>query len=281
MTPVERDGRYILEVGNTSFEVDPALGGRITRFAAAGANVLMPLEDLGDWTNGGSTFWTSPQAAWGWPPPEPMDRLPYRAEVEGTHLVLTSPDTLVGAATLRIEKRFWVEAEREAIGLQYAVTNLGDALTLAGWEISRVPATGVTFYSGGPALALGGAKLPATQASLGVVWMDHGAQESEAKLGADADAGFIAYACPTLLFVKTFADVAPGAAAEGEAEVELYVKPREYVEIEQQSAARLLETGDTLSYALRWYIRPMDSQVEVAPGSESLLSFAKRVAGVP
>lgn len=280
MSPIERNGKYVLEVGDTVFEVDPQVGGRITRFSLAGENVLMPLDDLGSWTNGGSTFWTSPQAAWGWPPPEAMDRLPYQAKVEGSELVLTSPEAMVGAAMLRVQKRFWVDSDDEAIGVEYTVTNLGDVVTLAGWEISRVAATGVTFYSGAAPSVLGSSNLPETEAGAGAFWMDHAAQSSEAKLGADADSGFIAYASSSLLFVKTFADVPEGRAAEGEAEIELYVKPSEYVEIEQQSAARELQTGATLSYALKWYLRAMDSGVEVAVGSEALLSLAKQVAGV-
>lgn len=281
MTPTERDGKYVLEVGETCFEVDPAVGGRVTRFSARGHNVLLPLDDLGSWTNGGSTFWTSPQASWGWPPPEAMDRLPYAAKVEGSSIVLTSQEVRVGAGMLRIVKRFWVERAEEAIGVNYTVTNLGGPVTLAGWEISRVRAEGVTFYSGASPEALGSSSLPETEESRGVHWMDHAAQGVEGKLGADADRGFIAYASPTLLFVKRFEDVPPGDAAEGEAEVELYVKPNEYVEIEQQSAARSLKTGASLTYALKWYIRRMDSDAQVAVGSESLVAFAKHVAGVP
>jgi hypothetical protein len=128
---------------------------------------------------------------------------------------------------------------------------------------------------------LGTSNLPLTEAGAGAFWMDHAAQQAEGKLGADADAGFIAYASASLLFVKTFADVSPGEVADGEAEIELYVKPNEYVEVEQQSARRALETGDQLSYALKWYLRPMDCDVDVAVGSKSLVSFAQQVVGIP
>ena len=279
--PIERDGKYALRVGETYFEVDPAVGGRITQFSARGHNVLMPLDNLGDWTNGGSTFWTSPQASWGWPPPETLDRHRYRSAVDGSSIVLTSQAVRIGAATLRITKRFWADPGDEAVNVSYTVTNRGDPVTLAGWEISRVAATGVTFYSGAPPVALGGLNLPHTEQAQGVVWMDHAVQGAEGKLGANAGLGFVAYASPSLLFVKTFEDVAPGDAAAGEAPIELYVKPGEYVEIEQQSAARALETSDSLTYALKWYIRPMRADVQVAAGSESLLAFAKETAGVP
>jgi hypothetical protein len=81
--------------------------------------------------------------------------------------------------------------------------------------------------------------------------------------------------------VKTFEDVGASEAADGEAEIEVYVKPGAYVEVEQQSAARALETGDSLNYAVNWYLRRMKSDVVVEVGSASLLAFATQVAGVP
>jgi len=279
--PIERDGKYALEFGATSFEVDPNLGGRITRFAAAGDDVLMPLSDLGSWVNGGSTFWTSPQASWGWPPPDAVDRAAYRATLEGNSIVLTSAEARVGAATVVVEKRFWAESADEALGIAYTVTNVGDEVTLAGWEISRVAANGVTFYTGSPPRALGTSNLPSTEEASGAFWMDHAAQSAEGKLGADGDAGFIAYASDRLLFVKTFDDVKDADVASGEAELELYVKPGEYVEVEQQSRVRMLAPGESLKYVLHWYVRAMDPSVDVAVGSASLLAFAKSVAGLP
>jgi hypothetical protein len=109
------------------------------------------------------------------------------------------------------------------------------------------------------------------------VWLDHAAQATEGKLGSDGTAGFIAYANDSTLFVKTFADVPSGDAAEGEAEIELYVKPGEYVEVEQQGAARELGVGDSLTYSLKWYVRRLGSDVDVSPGSQALLDFAKQV----
>ena len=49
------------------------------RFASAARNLLSePAADAGNY---GSTFWPSPQTAWGWPPLAEIDHGPYRAEL--------------------------------------------------------------------------------------------------------------------------------------------------------------------------------------------------------
>src|SRR3569623_3169145 len=67
--------------GATELEVDAALGARITRFSLAGRNALTG-PDVND-LHFGSTFWPSPQAAWGWPPPVEHDSEPYAAHQAG------------------------------------------------------------------------------------------------------------------------------------------------------------------------------------------------------
>src|SRR5262249_30269718 len=69
--PVQRNGRWALDFGDLSFEVDPQIGGRVTTFALASVNLLTGPDVNPD--NWGSSFWTSPQSVWNWPPPPQID----------------------------------------------------------------------------------------------------------------------------------------------------------------------------------------------------------------
>src|SRR5262245_53569577 len=99
--PLLRDGRYLLELADVGLEVDPAVGGRITALRLGGRNLLTgPDVDPGNY---GSTFWTSPQSAWSWPPVAEIDSAPYAAAPDGPMLVMRGPASpLLGVA---IEKR--------------------------------------------------------------------------------------------------------------------------------------------------------------------------------
>lgn len=269
--PATNISEFSLEFGSTCFRVDPSVGGRITEFSALGENVLCPLDDLGDWTNGGSTFWTSPQSAWGWPPNAVVDRGRYRARLDEAteRLTLESPPFELSGSTFTLTKRFWPDLEREAVLVEYVVQNHGPAVSLSGWEVSRVAATGRTFFAGLRPQALGGLPPPVTTSdTAGWIWMDHAEQRAEAKLGADAARGFVAYATPRLLFLKTFDEHPAATSAPGEAQVELYVKPGSYVEIEQQGPYRELGRGEELSYRVAWYIRSLEPDAAVSAAVE-------------
>ncbi len=283
--PAKATHRYAVEFGATRFEVDPEVGGRITEFSAGGHNVLIDLFEVDGWTNGGSTFWTSPQGDWGWPPNPQLDRGRYEVTLDRTtnRLTLTSPRFEVAGSPVRVSKHFTPDPEREAIGLDYRIINYGAPLVIAPWEISRVAAHGVSFFAGSEPEAQGGRPKPEVVTDAGgVVWMDHDAQEIEAKLGAASTEGFLAFATPSLLFVKTFTPIQePEVVPDGEAEIELYVKAHQYVEIEQQGAVRRLEAGHELSYRLSWQIRPLPPHVAVCAASQALLAFTRQVAGLP
>src|SRR5258708_7975900 len=83
------DVKQVLAFDDVYFEVDPDVGGRVTSFRL-GATDILAGPDV-DAHNYGSTFWTSPQSDWGWPPPGEVDRDPYAISFEGETLVLTGP----------------------------------------------------------------------------------------------------------------------------------------------------------------------------------------------
>ena len=105
-------------------------------------------------SNWGSTYWTSPQSDWSWPPVPAVDTLPYAVTVDGASVILVSGQanvgSQVGGKNVTVTKRFTANVALEAIDVEYTLTNVGaTAITIASWEISRVPGGGLTFYPTG------------------------------------------------------------------------------------------------------------------------------------
>ena len=147
--PIDRgDGKLVLELGDTYFEVQPSHGGRITSLRHAGRELLW-LKGADNYADAmGSTFWPSPQR-WDWPPPTEIDVEPYAASVDPSG-VITLQGKKNEATSLKVSKRFSADLAREAIRLEYTMTNAGDApVSWAPWEITRMPATGVAFWPTG------------------------------------------------------------------------------------------------------------------------------------
>lgn len=149
--PIDRgQGKLVLELGSTYFEVDPGHGGRITSLRHAGQE-LLTLTGAANYDDAfGSTFWPSPQT-WPWPPPGEIDNEPYQATVE-----LSGVISLVGkpneATSLKVSKRFVANLAREGIDIEYSMTNVGtEPVSWAPWEITRMPATGLAFWPTGGA----------------------------------------------------------------------------------------------------------------------------------
>ena len=64
---------FVLTLDDVRLEVDATRGGRITALRLGDRNLLSGAEV--DAINYGSTFWTSPQSAWGWPPVAEIDEV--------------------------------------------------------------------------------------------------------------------------------------------------------------------------------------------------------------
>jgi hypothetical protein len=115
IAPSIQGGSHVLAWDEVSMEIDARVGGRVTALRLGGHNLLTgPEVDPGNY---GSTFWTSPQTAWGWPPVPEIDHLPYRAHLEGDTVVMRSdPAPALG---VEIEKRFSAVRAREAIVFEF------------------------------------------------------------------------------------------------------------------------------------------------------------------
>lgn len=261
--------------------VDAALGARITRFSLAGQNVLAG-PDVND-LNFGATFWTSPQAAWGWPPPVEHDSQPYAAHQagqDGAAAVFTGqPDPKLGLA---VTKTFFVDGVRGVVTIEYGLHNhAGEPRTVAPWEISRHPTGGLTFFPVGEAIEAGSTLAVKTEA--GAVWFDYDARAitDHQKLFAHGSEGWICHVDRErkLLLVKSFPEIARAAQAPGEAALEIYADPKHtYIEVEEQGAYLPLGPDASVTWSVTWALRAAPPAAELRPGNTALLTAARVLA---
>lgn len=270
--PALRDGRFVFELGETYFEVEPRVGARVVAFRQAGVELLSGPSVHPD--NYGSTFWPSPQSDWEWPPIAAVDSEPYEGGVSGDALVLQSEIGRRGELAVRVLKRFTADVEREAIVVEYTIQNEGERpRRVAPWEITRVPTGGLTFYPG--AGAPRGENPPVTIEAAGHTWFpyDAGKVVGDQKLFADGG-GWIAHVAGDRVLIKAFPEMAPELAAPGEAQIEIYANAaRTYVEVEQQGPYVELAPGERTTWPVTWYARRLPAGVAAGVGSAELVAF--------
>lgn len=270
--PVEQsDGTFVYEFGNVRFVIGPKDGARILEFSYSGENVL-PKLDADNW---GSTFWTSPQASWNagtWPPEAIINTSTYTASLTGTTVTLSNAASALGSTMVTIKKEVTPNLALEAIDIIYTITNTGtSAVSVAPWEISRVAPGGITFFplgTDGPTQTPGNNDLD-TVADGGIEWFVEASQTygstnyGNHKIYADGTEGWLAHTTSTgLIFMKLFNDVAFSTTAPDHGEVELYSNGN-YVEVEVQGSMVSLAAGASLSFPVRWVLRPAASAVAV------------------
>jgi hypothetical protein len=273
----------VVGVSELSARVVPALGGRIASFSRAGRELLVGPEVNQD--NWGSTYWTSPQSAWGWPPVAALDSAPYEVLADQP-LRLRSPPALVGGTQVVLEKGIRPSAAG-GIELEYALRNVGATpIDVAGWEISRVASGGLTWFETGESALTPIAphdELVVVR-KLGHTFFDHTSFTAgrSAKLHADGRSGFLAHLTPAdaagerLLWLKLFEDTRPAEQAPGEGEIEIFAnEDGRYVEVEVQGRYATLEPGATSVFRVEWRVGPVPRGLDVSVGSRELVEFAR------
>jgi hypothetical protein len=274
-TPVVRGGKHVLALDDVSLEIDPMIGGRITGVYLGERNMLTGSEvDPG---NFGSTFWTSPQSGWGWPPVPEIDDGPYEAVVDGDTIVLrSSPSRTLG---VQVEKRFAADPRRGAFLLEFRIRNRGsEPARMAPWQITRVPPGGLSFF---PSPSFEGAYPPsnlAVREELGITWYayDAAAVTDHQKLFADGREGWLAHVDGDALLLKTFAVVPRDRQAPGEAQIEIYATPAHtYVEVEVQGAYETIAPGAASTWSVVWLVRHLPPDLPRAAGSPQLAAYIR------
>jgi hypothetical protein len=276
---------YTLVLGDLKMVIDGARGARITEFSLDGANLLLTRDENSSY---GSTYWPSPQSGWCaaggacWPPPAAIDMQLYAGAIGGTNVIqLASAAAPLGSvpdSAIAVSKRFTPVPESGAVDVMYMLTNASvyASVLLAPWQVSRVATGGLTFFGQGSG--------PATYApdsdpaftlteAAGDLWYASAPVNHNSKAFADG-AGWLAHVTPSrLLYLASFADIAPADAAPGEAEIEVFAGI-DYIEIEAQGAFTLLAPGETLSWTVRWKLRRVPGGVAIAAGDAGLAGFA-------
>jgi hypothetical protein len=277
------NGRYVFRAGERELELDPSDGGRVTAFRLGGKNILI---EAGASPDGyGSSFWPSPQSAWGWPPPPELATNAWSASVKATTLALVSQTNPL--LSIHAEQSVHFDAKLGAAEFEYRIVNDGTKPTrVAPWQNTRVHPGGLTFFpsSHGPASERTSSAPVSTLALDGAgefTWLQHDPARFTAGVKAFADGaeGWIAHAAHGQLFVKSFADVPAANQAPGEAEIEIYVDGKGvFVEVENQGPYREIAAGETSTWNVRWRIAPIPPDVPIEVGSAKLAHLARELA---
>ncbi|HEX6764365.1 MAG TPA: hypothetical protein VF103_02780, partial [Polyangiaceae bacterium] len=270
--PIERSGQYVFEFGDLFFQVDPA-GARVTDVHLAGGTNLLTGASINA-TNYGSTFWTSPQQPWNWPPVPEIDSGPYTPAVASPSVnFVGAPATRIPA---RVAKMFTADLAKVAMNVTYTTQATATGQSFAPWEITRVFRSGITFWPTGSAPRAGGSfQLPPTTDSAGCTWHTAPtANGSDQKLLANGTGGWLAHADGDIVIVKKFADT--NMPAPGEDEIELFVSgTANYIEVEQQGAYQAVANGANMDWTVTWFVKRLPSGVTATAGNQALVTFVQ------
>ena len=271
------DEKYAVSVGDITLTVDAAHGGKILSFKLGEKEVIAqnpaaapqpapaegqpPRRRFFNPNSYGSTFWTSPQKEWNWPPVPEYDSLPYTAEVKDGPVKVV--DVAIPALFLtgqvskygyRVCKTITVDPSDLAFVITYSIVNeSGEVRKVAPWAITRVPNGGILEFDAKPE--------DVTPADLMKVTFDDNKATLEVdvanenrKINVDGK-GWLNFRDNGLVLTQRFPDIEQAQAAPGEAEIQVYIDARKsFVEIEAQGPYTELQPGEKLDWTVRWYL---------------------------
>ena len=250
---------FTLKNGEAVMTVDIAKGGKILSLKLQDKEVISQSR----WPESfGSTFWTSPQKEWNWPPVPEYDKMAYSVDLRDDSR-LTIHSQVAQRLGFSIGKDFAIDAADGAFVVTYSIKNESDEpRRVAPWEITRVAnGDGIIFFNA-PVDSIWPAGLLTFEAAHGAAWYKTDEAPQNRKVNADGS-GWLAYCANGLLLVKKFQDLQPSEPAPGEAEVQVYVnRGKTYIELESQGAYTLLQPGKQLTWAVRWYLLPTDAPAQ-------------------
>ena len=271
------DEKYVLSVQDLSMTVDAGHGGKILSFKLGEQEVLaqnpaaapqpapqgegQPRRRFFNPNSYGSTFWTSPQAEWNWPPVPEYDNLPYTAEIKDGPVKVA--DVTIPALFLqgqvskygyRVCKAFTVDPSDLAFVITYSIVNeSGETRKIAPWQISRVPNGGFLEFDAKPEGVTPADLMKVTFAE-GLATLEVDVADQNRKINVDGK-GWLNFRDKGLVLTQRFPDITQDAAAPGEAEIQVYIDARKsFVEIEAQGPYTELKPGEKLDWTVRWYL---------------------------
>ena len=264
----DNDGKYTLKNGNLTMVIDAAKGAKILSFKYGDQEAISQLRFPESF---GSTFWTSPQKEWNWPPVQEYDKKPYQVEEKAGVLTMTSE--VSNRLKFRVRKTF--KTEGQGFAITYTLINEGDeARKVAPWEITRVQNEGGLIFFDAPVSGITPAGLMNFKEAFGAVWYQTDETNQNRKINADGK-GWLAYCNKGLLMVKKFEDLNASQPAPNEAEIQVYVnRGKAHIELESQGAYTTLQPQEELNWTVRWYLQPCKSAAEP---SKALLKQVKKI----
>lgn len=275
VSPSDEEGKYIITVGSVVMTVNGNEGGKVISYKLGDKEMLSQLRMQNQY---GSTFWTSPQTEWNWPPVNEFDRAAYEASLEGNVLTLTSRQAR--KLPYVIEKKFMPAKNGKFVRVTYTIRNMGEETRkVAPWEISRVISdeNGLIFFDA-PVEQIEAAQgeLIPFRGEAGASWYNFEQTRANRKINSDGK-GWLGYAADGMLMIKKFADIAPTEPAPGEAEIQIYVNSgKTYIELESQGAYKEIAAGESLSWTVDWYLMPLD-QAKAVPSAALLKTVNKAI----
>jgi hypothetical protein len=275
ISPVEiQQGTYRFSFANIELVVSAKTGGRILALKIGDINLLTGPEVNSQ--NYGSTFWPSPQSAWGWPPPETLDSQPYVVNSTDKKLAIISGiDTQFG---VQFEKEIAISTADTSIQLVYRIHNPSNqTVQMAPWEDTRVVRGGFTFYPKGDNEVSGSLSLDLVD---DIYWLQDNNQPwgGDQKSFSDGSEGWTAFAWQNLMLIKKFEDIPVNAQAPGEAEVEIYLSGNSfYIEVETQGRYSSIAPGNHMAWIMKWYPRLIPDTITQSKGSPDLVSLVRSI----
>ena len=267
------DDGFQVKAGNVTMTVSAKEGGKIMSYKYDDKEMLSQLRMQNQY---GSTFWTSPQKEWNWPPVTEFDRAAYTDESDASKrsqsLLLTSQ---VGRKLpFQIQKLYTPDPKGKFIKVSYTIINKGEETRkVAPWEISRVVADeeGLIFFDA-PVEGITPANLIPFKGEAGASWDNFETGAQNRKINSDGK-GWLAYAANGLLMIKKFDDLTPSQPAPDEAEIQVYVNQgKTYIELESQGEYKTLAPGQSLTWVVDWYLIPLKDK---AVPSKTLLDLVR------
>lgn len=268
------EGLYEIRLADQVMRIDATCGARIISFTCGGQELLSSSEVNS--LNYGSTLWLSPQK-WGWPPPEILDRGKYEAEIKGDTLMLVSGvDSVTGCS---LTKKISQDFHDHSYIIHYEITNRSEKIrSYAPWEVTRVPADGITFYPVGTPGGKSKSNLSTVDIDR-ITWFTFRPElvNDHQKLFRNGGEGWLAHTANGLLFIRQFPDIGIDREAPGETEVEIYVcKDKTYMELENQGAYQTLQSGQSFSWTVRWYLRRLPEEIKAQQGNSKLVNWVRK-----
>jgi hypothetical protein len=295
----------VMRGGDCKAVVVPGIGGRMLNFSLNGENILFDNPDASGLTLRIATnFWASGyqldlgpelrgiprhdllwRSPWSWRVPQPF----------AVHL-FSDPDPAVG---LQLEKEFVIDPDTGELGLTQRMRNittndvsycLWDRTHVKGGGFALIPLSKTSRFKAGWAIRVGRSapeyrydgdkpRDPRVRITEGALVAEATTSQDapELKLGADSEAGWIAYACGKILFVKYFPVFAKSNYSDGGNTVEFSCNDRA-AELAPLSPEANLKPGGTYSFPEKWVLIELEKAVT---SHEQARALVKRIPKSP